>query len=572
MTGARDVLHATDDAAAEPSGQLSLPFLGNASVLRARAPWGGANVHPLAVAAVNAQNLNWLVACRPEPVRHARIELRDLARAHRDVVLAEDQPHLAREDVQPLVAFVGAELALSLRRDDDLPDREPGRLLRERKDQTAVAGARLETNARVSYLRRADQFVERHLVRVGERQEQFEARLPLAALQPGERALRDARFRGKRGQGDAAAAAQPLQARANLGENIRDPRRVLHGLTLLDCSQKQQRKWRRSPRRGTLQAMDKAIYDVVIVGGGAAGLSAALVLGRARRHVAVIDAGTPRNAPAEHTHGFLSRDGMPPSDLLQLGREEATGYGVEFISDRVVSIEPGFSVALASGETLAARRLLIATGATDELPAISGLAERWGRDFLHCPYCHGWEVRDQPLGVLGTGLGSVEHAQLIREWSDDLVFFAHTYNLTETEREQLEARGIRVVDGEVRQVVVEDDRLRGVVLGDGRTVGRAALFVRPHMRPRATGFVERLGCEVDDQGFVRVDGTGGTNVAGVWAAGNVANPRAQVITAAGEGSAAAIAINADLVQEDVQRSSRGASDQHSMRPKETDGR
>jgi len=297
--------------------------------------------------------------------------------------------------------------------------------------------------------------------------------------------------------------------------------------------------------------MDKAIYDVVVVGGGAAGLSAALVLGRARRRVAVIDAGTPRNAPAAHMHGYLSRDGLPPSELLEIGRDEATRYGIEFITGQVVAIDPAFAVRLSDGKTLQARRLLIATGATDELPAIPGLGERWGRDFLHCPYCHGWEVRDQPLGVLGTSTDSVEHAQLIRQWSDDLTFFAHTYDLTDAEREQLEARGIRVVDGEVRELVVEHDRLRGVVLGDGRTLERAALFVRPQIRPRSTTLLERLGCELDDLGFVLVDRVGRTTVSGIWAAGNVANPRAQVITAAGEGSAAAISINADLTHDDA---------------------
>ena len=297
--------------------------------------------------------------------------------------------------------------------------------------------------------------------------------------------------------------------------------------------------------------MNTSTYDVVVVGGGAAGLSAALVLGRARRRVAVIDGGAPRNAPAAHMHGFLSRDGLPPRDLLQLGRDEASGYGVELVAGHVVSAEPGFSVLLADGKRLEARRLLIATGATDEVPEIAGLSERWGRDFLHCPYCHGWEVRDQPLGVLGTGTDSVEHAQLIRQWSDDVIFFAHTYDLADAERELLAARGVRVVAGEVRGLVVEEDRLRGVVLDDGRTVERAALFVRPDIRPRGNDLLEHLGCTIGDGGFVLVDALGRTTAPGVWAAGNVTNPRAQVITAAGEGSTAAIAINADLVQEDV---------------------
>ena len=224
---------------------------------------------------------------------------------------------------------------------------------------------------------------------------------------------------------------------------------------------------------------------------------------------------------------------------------------------------------LADGEPVRARRLLIATGAVDELPPVPGLRERWAKDFLHCPYCHGWEVRDQPLGVLGTSTGSVEHAQLIRQWSDDLIFFTHTHALTEVEREQLEARGIRVVDGEVRGLVVEDDRLTGLLLSDGRTVERTALFIRPEIRPRLDGLLEHLGFEVDDLGFVRVDTAGRTSVSGVWAAGNASNPRAQVITAAGEGSAAAISINADLVEEDVrdalQPVSKGGSVEGSTR-------
>lgn len=298
--------------------------------------------------------------------------------------------------------------------------------------------------------------------------------------------------------------------------------------------------------------MDTATYDVAVVGGGAAGLSAALVLGRARRRVVVIDAGEPRNAPASHMHGYLSRDGMPPAELLELGHAEASGYGVEFIADHVVSAVPGFALQLANGDALRARRLLIATGASDELPAIDGARERWGQDFLHCPYCHGWEVRDQPLGVLATGAGSVEHAELIRQWSTDLVFFTHTHELTADERDRLEAHGVRIVDGEVRMLVVEDDRLRGVALADGSIVERTAMFIRPKVRPNASGLVERLGCSVDDLGFVVADSSGRTSVEGVWAAGNVANPRAQVITAAGEGSAAAISINADLIQEDVE--------------------
>jgi thioredoxin reductase len=297
--------------------------------------------------------------------------------------------------------------------------------------------------------------------------------------------------------------------------------------------------------------MNTETYDVVVIGGGAAGLSAALVLGRARRRVLVVDAGTQRNAPAAHMHGFLSRDGMRPTDLVAAARAEVLRYGVELVDDRVVEVTTGFSLRLGGGRSVESRRLLLATGAVDDLPDIPGARERWGRDFLHCPYCHGWEVRDQPIGVLGTGPGSVDHAQLLRQWSDDVVFFAHTYPITAAERAALDARGIPVIDGLVARFSVVDDRLDAVQLTDGRTIPRTAVFIRPFLHPRDDGLIDALGCEVDDGGFVRVDANGRTTAAGVWAAGNAANPRAQVITAAGEGSAAAIAINADLVEEDV---------------------
>jgi thioredoxin reductase len=299
--------------------------------------------------------------------------------------------------------------------------------------------------------------------------------------------------------------------------------------------------------------MEEHSYDVAVAGGGAAGLSAALVLGRARRRVAVIDAGAPRNAPAAHMQGFLSRDGMPPAGFLAAGRREVAGYGVELISDQVLGIDPGFLVRLAGGRTFTARRILLATGAGDELPDIPGVRQRWGRDLLHCPYCHGWEVRDQPLGVLGTQPGSVQHALLVRQWSGDVSFFVHTYHLTSAERHRLRARGVQIVDGQVARLVVQDDRLTGVELADGQVIDRAAVFIRPGNTPHDDGLLAGLGCELDGAGFPVVDAAGRTSVPGVWAAGNVADPRAQVITSAGAGSAAAIAINADLVQEDAER-------------------
>jgi thioredoxin reductase len=297
--------------------------------------------------------------------------------------------------------------------------------------------------------------------------------------------------------------------------------------------------------------MEEQIYDVVVVGGGAAGLSAALVLGRARRRVAVIDAGEPRNAPAAHMQGFLSRDGMPPAELLAAAREEILGYGVEIINDRVVEITGDFTLSLAESHAVTARRLLFATGAVDQLPDIPGARERWGRDFLHCPYCHGWEVRDQAIGVISTGPGSIDHAHLLRQWSDDVTFFTHTHPVTATEREVLEVRGIEVIDGRIAELSIVNDRLDAVQLTDGRSIPRAALFIRPALHARDDSLITSVGFDVDESGFAKVDATGRTTVSGVWAAGNASNPRSQVITAAGEGSAAAIDINNDLVEEDV---------------------
>lgn len=169
-------------------------------------------------------------------------------------------------------------------------------------------------------------------------------------------------------------------------------------------------------------------YDVAVVGGGAAGLSAALLLSRARRKVLVVDAGMRRNAAAGHMHGYLSRDGQPPVELLAVGRDEVERYGGEIVAGTATDLVPdgrlGFWVLLGDGQRIAARRLLVTTGLRDELPNIPGLHERWDRDVLHCPYCHGHEIRDRQLGVLGGSPGAVRYAQIVRQWTPDLVYFS----------------------------------------------------------------------------------------------------------------------------------------------------
>ncbi len=281
-------------------------------------------------------------------------------------------------------------------------------------------------------------------------------------------------------------------------------------------------------------------FDVIVIGGGPAGLSAALVLCRARRSVLVIDRGAPRNAPAAHMHGFLSRDGMPPAQLLAIGRDEVSGYGGTILSDSVVDVAlsgtAGFRVALASGDPMSARRLLVATGLRDELPDIPGLRERWGHDVLHCPYCHGYEVRDQRLAVIGQLPEAVRYAQIIRQWSHDVVLAIPAGTLTDTHRAQLAARDIEVVERNVTQVRVRDGQLNGLDTDDGSVIPCQAAFVPPRLVPNNTLLIA-LGCAIDNDGWVATGTNGHTGVPGVWVAGNLANPRAQVITAAGEGSA-----------------------------------
>jgi thioredoxin reductase len=249
---------------------------------------------------------------------------------------------------------------------------------------------------------------------------------------------------------------------------------------------------------------------------------------------------------------------MPPGDLLSVGREEVASYGGEITAGSVAEVArggDGFALTLVDGATLSARRLLVCTGLRDELPNVGGLHERWAKDVLHCPYCHGHEVRNQRLGVLGWSPEAVKYAQIVRQWSDDVVYFTEDFMLTDDQREELTARAIGIVEGRVEQVVVKDDRVDGVALHDGRLVPRDVVFVPPRFVPNNRLLVE-LGCQLDGAGWVVTDPLGQTTTPGVWAAGNVRNPRAQVITAAGEGSAAAIAINADLVEEDVRNAVR----------------
>ncbi|MFD5145304.1 NAD(P)/FAD-dependent oxidoreductase [Streptomyces sp. NPDC058401] len=311
-------------------------------------------------------------------------------------------------------------------------------------------------------------------------------------------------------------------------------------------------------------ALPDGTVDAVVIGGGAAGLNGALMLARSRRSVVVIDSGTPRNAPAEGVHGLLGLDGTPPAELYGRGREEVRGYGGLVVSGEVRAAEHAapsadgdlrFTVTLADGRVLTARRLLVATGLRDVLPDLPGLAGHWGRGVVHCPYCHGWEVRDEPIGVLATGPASVHHALLFRQLTDDLVYFAHGTELDEETRTRFDARGIRVVDTPVEEVVEDGNGgIGGVRLTDGPVVARRVLAVASTPVARTEGLAG-LGLPMENLpggGRSFASGpAGATGVPGVWVAGNVTDPMAQVGASAAAGALAGAHINALLAVADT---------------------
>jgi thioredoxin reductase len=292
-------------------------------------------------------------------------------------------------------------------------------------------------------------------------------------------------------------------------------------------------------------------YDVVVIGGGPAGLSGAVALGRALRKVLVIDSGTPRNAPADGIHNYLTRDGIAPGEYASIGRSEVARFGGEIVDGEVTEVSgaaPSFRVTLADGSVVSARRLLVTTGLTDVLPEIPGLAERWGKTVLHCPYCHGYEVRGERIGIIATTPMAMHGSLLWGQWTTDVTLFLNdSFTPDEEQTRQLAARKVTVVAGAV--TAVDDD---GVHLAGGSVVPRDYLVVQTRLEARAE-MLASIGLKTAEHPMgvgthVPVeDPTGRTSVPGVWVAGNVTEPMAQVITSAGAGLMAGAMINADLV-------------------------
>ena len=309
-------------------------------------------------------------------------------------------------------------------------------------------------------------------------------------------------------------------------------------------------------------ALPDALLDAVVIGGGAAGLNGALMLARSRRAVAVIDSGDPRNAPAEGIHGLLGNEGTPPSAYLERGRAEVRQYGGVILSGVVTSAraaEPSaegdlrFTVDLADGRRLTARRLLIATGIRDGLPQIPGLAAHWGRGLVHCPFCHGWEVRDQAIGVIASRPMSLHQALMFRSLTDDLtVFAADELEIDDATRERFDALGITLIEAPIQEILADEEGgIAGVRLAGGEVVAREVLTVATEMTPRMDG-LDELGLTLEDlpAGMGRKISTGSagaSEVPGVWVAGNAADPAAQVGASAAGGALAGGHIHGMLV-------------------------
>ncbi len=299
-------------------------------------------------------------------------------------------------------------------------------------------------------------------------------------------------------------------------------------------------------------------HDVVVIGGGAAGLSGAIQLARQRRSVLVVDNGQPRNAPAAAMHGFLGHDGLRPTSLLEIGRQELAGYGGAVRHGTVRRVERtangGFTVHT-EGDQISARRLLVATGVADQLPQVTGLAAHWGEAVVHCPYCHGWEVRDQAIAVIGGAASGIHQAMLFGQLTDQLTFISHDAELTADQRADLAARGATLIQGRAHSVVEDDaGTLVGIQLESGQVIPATVAVVATTMQAR-TDFLTGLGIEAQPHpsgmGAQLAAANQGQLAPGIWAAGNVSAMTAQVMAAAADGAMAGALINADLVAEDV---------------------
>ena len=297
------------------------------------------------------------------------------------------------------------------------------------------------------------------------------------------------------------------------------------------------------------------MYDVIIVGAGPAGLSAALVLGRCRRNVLVCDSGQPRNAASHGLHGFITRDGIEPKDFLRIGREQLRPYEtVELRDATVMSVareNDQFVTTLEGGEKISSRKLLLATGVVDELPRLEGLDEFYGTSIFHCPYCDGWEMRDQPIAIYGRGESGSGLAVEMTLWSRDLVLCTDgPSELTDEGEEKLQQYQIPVREERIARLEGTEGILEQIVFDNGETLARRAMFFSTGWK-QSSNLAKSLGCQVTEEGCIETGEYEATSVRGVYVAGDASRMVQFVIVAAAEGAQAAVAINKELMKEDL---------------------
>lgn len=297
------------------------------------------------------------------------------------------------------------------------------------------------------------------------------------------------------------------------------------------------------------------MMDCAVIGGGPAGLNAALVLARAKRTVMLLDDGKPRNATTRHVHGFVTRDGVDPKQFRLLALQELSRYPAAIHRSlrilAAVPIDRGFRVTASTGRSYAARKLILATGLRERLPDVPGIEAYYGVSLFSCPYCDGWELADQPIAVIADASDAMRLTRLVYQWSRRIIVCTNgTGALKEKEASGLAQMGIKVHAGRIRKLLGTDGKLGAMVLDDGAQVECRGGFVSPQWR-MASPLGEMLGCAFNEKGFVRTDDWGRTSVYGVYAAGDMASASPpQAIIAAATGSKAAIGVNSDLIAED----------------------